>query len=659
MPPFYRKRFYRRNYWNYKRRRNWYRRRRPTKTFRRKRRHRRVRKTYFPKYFKKKLKTLTVRQWQPSYIRKSTIKGFLLLFEAGHGRFGNNFVPYKESFFQHNEPGGGGWGLQELSLSNLFTQNQYLMNIWTHSNSGLNLVRYQGCRITLYRQPETDYIFTYFTEEAINAGKYWYPSFHPIKMITYKNRVAVPSYQTQPNKRKTYKRIRITPPKLIRNNWYFQQHLSTFPLIRFAATAVSFNHMFLSSKSNNSNITLHVLNTKFFQHSAFQYADPKFGYIPKSGTYIYALENGYTDISKIPRKSVIVLGSQYYDEGEPLGEAWDKDKAKKKWGNIFMYKYLQHIQTTFLSTESPETFLSTTKINDMIGQVTVKQEPYYQDIRYNPYRDKGDGNLAYWKSISDATKNNWEPPDDPDSKISGYPFWLMLWGWEDYTKKLGKLKNLEENYILVLRSTYFNEIFPAYVPLGDSFINGQAPYRNDAEDITPYDRAHWFPKWKFQKEAIDTILMTGPGTCKAEGVQSIQAFMKYEFFFKWGGNSSKLETIADPNNQPLGPDPNNEFLSNEIIDPKTSIENLLYKWDIRRSQLTQAATERIKQCEIYDSNLFTDGIQTPEETSQTTQTETTPKEEIQTLLQQLNQLQQFNRELQLRFQRLKQLTTDT
>ena len=152
--------------------------------------------------------------------------------------------------------------------------------------------------------------------------------------------------------------------------------------------------------------------------------------------------------------------------------------------------------------------------------------------------------------------------------------------------------------------------------------------------------------------------MTGPGVCKAENVQSIQAFMKYRFYFKWGGNSSQLETIADPNSQPLGPNPNNEQLSNEIIDPKTSIENLLYQWDVRRFQLTQAATERIKECETYDPCLFTDGTTTTTQEETTSQKKKAQKEEIQALQLQLQQLQQFNRELQQRFLKLQQLTMD-
>nr|UGV42524.1 MAG: ORF1 [TTV-like mini virus] len=657
MPPFYRRNYYRRNYWNYRKRRNRFRRRRFRSTLRRKPRRRRVRKQYFSKTFKKKLKTLKVKEWQPSYIRRSRISGILELFEAGHGHFGNNFTLYKETFTPHNTPGGGGWCIQELTLANLFTQNQYLMNYWSVTNSGLNLVRYNGCKIRLYRQKETDYAFQWFTEEAINAGKYWYPAFHPLKMLITKNRIIVPSFASQPHKKKPYKTLKLKPPKLLKNNWYFQKHICTFPLIRFAATAIDLNYMFLSPKSNNSNITIHMLNTGLFLKHNFEYTAPDAGYFPKQQTYLYGLENGGDPKSEI-RKNVIYLGGHYNQKGEPPGNLkWQKYKDKSLWGNIFHVSYFDFERTTFISNEQPSEFYSNEKIETKVGEVTTKTVPYYLDVRYNPYKDKGTGNIAYWLQVSDATNEKWDPYPDPDYQISGYPFWLMLWGWADYTKKLGKARDLDNGWLLVLKSSQFSTPLYPYVPLSDSFVRGQAPWNNDADEILPNDYRNWFPKWKFQEEAIDSILMCGPGVCKAPNTNSIQAKLKYDFFFKWGGNSAKLETITDPLAQPITPHPNNELLSNEINDPEQSIENLLYKWDIRRDMLTQAATDRIKQIETYDTSMFTDGAQTT--TSETTpQTQKAQKEEKEALLLQLQQLQQFNTELQQRFLKLKQLTME-
>lgn len=659
MPPYYRKNYYRRAYWGWKRRRNTFRRRRFRTTFRRKPRRRRVRKQYFSKTFKKKLKKLRLTQWQPSYIRKCTIRGILELFEAGHGHFGNNYTLYKETFTPHNTPGGGGWSLQELTLANLYTQNQYFMNYWTVTNSGLNLVRYSGARIRLYRQKSVDYAFQWFTEEAINAGKFWYPSFHPFKMLLTKNRVIVPSFDSQPHKKKPYKTIKLKPPKLLKNNWYFQKHICTFPLIRFATTAIDLNYMFISPKSNNTNITIHMLNTGLFLKHNFQYTAPDAGYFPKQQTYLYGLENGHIDPKSELRKNCIYLGGHYNQRGEPPGNiTWQKYKDKSLWGNVFHVSYFDFERTSFISTEQPSEFYSPNKIETPVGPIQTKTTPYYLDVRYNPYKDKGTGNLAYWLQVSDATNEKWDPYPDPDLQIGGFPFWLMLWGWSDYTKKLGKARDLDNNWLLVLKSSQFSTPLFPYVPLSDSFVRGQAPWNNDADEILPNDFRNWFPKWKFQEEAIDSILMCGPGVCKAPNQQSIQAKCHYSFFFKWGGNSARMETITDPLAQPITPSPNNQLISNEITNPEQSIQDLIYKWDVRRHLLTQSATERIKQIETYDTSLFTDGTTTPEVQKTTPQTKEAAEEEKKTLLLQLDQLHRFNQELQQRFLKLKQLTME-
>ena len=237
----------------------------------------------------------------------------------------------------------------------------------------------------------------------------------------------------------------------------------------------------------------------------------------------------------------------------------------------------------------------------------------------------------------------------------------MLWGWEDHTRKLSEIRNLDENYTLVLRSTYFNNNLQAVVPVSFSFINGRAPYNNDPEDITPNDLRNWFPKWQFQKEVIDSILMSGPGVVRAENTTSIQAFMRYNFLFKWGGEPATMENIADPNSQPITPLPRQILTTNEIINPTESIQNLIYKWDCRRDLLTQTAYKRISECTIYDEPLFTDGRQTSTDIPQETppqEKKTTTEEEKETLLLQLNQLQHLNQQLQQRFQQLKTLTQE-
>ncbi len=449
----------------------------------------------------------------------------------------------------------------------------------------------------------------------------------------------------------------------MKNNWYFQQHVSNYPLIRFVATACSLTSMFQPQNSKNNNCSLHMLNTRLFQKSAFEYYNQATGYFPKEGIYLYGLLNGHATFLENPIKSVVFLGDTHInDEGHPINNMQASQYTYKYWGNPFFHGYLTGTLTSFVYSKGKDDFFSATnlskKLNDLDPKPQIKQEPYYITVRYNPNKDKGTGNMAYWVSVSDATKNNWEPMSDPDTQISGYPFWLMLWGWEDYTKKLGKLHNLDDNYMLVLRSpSAFSEGIPAYVPLNESFIEGEGPYGKPASEISPTDYGHWHPKWKFQREAINSLIMTGPGTCKAEQTSSIQAYMKYNFLFKWGGNPATMETVYDPQTQPIYPNPSEELLRHEIDDPKSSITQMLYRWDTRRDYITQSAKERITRDSFDDIFMFTDGTTTstdiPLPKKAKTQEKTTSEKEEETLLLQLQQLQQYNIQLQQRFNKLK------
>nr|UGV34124.1 MAG: ORF1 [TTV-like mini virus] len=653
MPFFRPRRYYRKKYnpW----RRYWFGTRRTRTTFRRKRRRQRVRRKKFFKYRLKKLRTLKLKVWQPEKIRKCRIKGILELIECGDGRLSNNFTMYKESYVPPHEPGGGGWSIQQLTLGNLYVQNKYGMNYWTVSNRGYNLMRYLGVNITLYRQQNVDYIFHYNLQDPQIVTKYTYASYHPYKLLNFNRKIIVPSLRTAPLKKKLYKKKFIRPPRKMINQWYFQEHLTNYPLLTFFTTAIDLNNTFLPPLSQNNNITLHCLNTQLFQHPNFQTPSGTTGFSPGGNQYIYGhLKPPEPWISQ-QLKTFVFLGDTLINEpGQPM----NNNPSKLNWGNIFNYEYFQMHLPTYVGTET----LDQAKNSDK--QITfqmLKKQPYYEDVRYNPNKDDGDGNEAYFVTNFEVGKKNWDPPDNQDLIIRGHPLWLMLWGFEDYINKTNKFHNLDLNGILVIRTKKFSgPQYPAYIILSDSFVNGQGPYHQDRDEINTFNNTHWFPRWKFQKEAVESILQTGPAVYKQKTPQSIQAHMRYNFLLKWGGNPSNMETIADPTAQPTGPDPNQLLLPNEIISPENTIANYIYKWDTRRDLLTQAATKRIKECQIYDSTLFTDGKQSttdiPLQICTETQEKETTEEQEKTLLFQLQQLQQLNEQLQQRFLRLRQLT---
>nr|UGV37471.1 MAG: ORF1 [TTV-like mini virus] len=671
---------YYKRYWNkypyqrrkWRRRRLQYRRRRPKQTFRRRRNYfRKVKRTFFKRFRLKKLKKLNLKQWQPRYIRKCHIKGYLQLFGGGVEKMSYNFAMYKDSYVPEYEPGGGGWSIQQLTLSNLYTQNKYLQNWWTVSNKGLNMCRYLRLKILLYRQKETDYIFNYRTEPPYDVSKYYYASMHPYKMLLFNQRIVVPSFATQPLNKKKYIKKYIEPPREIKNQWYFQQHFSKLPLLEFSVTACSLNSMYIPTNAISNNITVHSLNTNFFQNPRFQYAGSiTTGYLPKrtGGPYIYGVPQAepLTNWKNLTIKdNVVYLGdTMNNDPGHPISTTNMDNYTATYWGNPLYFRYLDGSYLSFISntpvSSLKQLVTENKKILDM--KPLEKTDPYIYKCRYNPWKDLGEENLAYW--VSNLNADNWDPPKDPDLIIGKFPLWILLWGWSDFTEKIKKITIKSGNYMLVIRTSSLDQKLPAYVLLSHSFINGRAPYDRDAEEISTRDWGHWYPRWKFQQEEIEHILTTGPAVCKSEKQKSVQAHMHYDFLFKWGGNPSKMENINDPMSQPIYPLPDHQLFQNEITNPTTSIKNMLYDFDIRRDMLTKTAEKRIKEITTDDESLFSDGDQPttdppipfkkapPEET-------TSEKEKAETLLLQLNTIQHHNRQLKHRLQQLMLLTKDT
>nr|UGV37066.1 MAG: ORF1 [TTV-like mini virus] len=590
MRPFYKRRNYYRNYWNYRYKRRQFRRRRPTTTFRRRKRRRKaVRKKRFYKNYFKKLKTIKLKQWQPSTIKKCSITGYLVMFQAGKGRFSYNYAQYKESFVPQHTPGGGGWSIQQLSLNDLYVENTNLFNYWTKSNHRLPLVRYLGVEITMFRQQFTDWIFTYFADLPKTVTKYFYASHHPLNLLTHNRKIIIPSFQTQPHKRKPYKRTFIKPPKQFKNQWYFTQNFCQIPLITFAASACSLTTMFGSNTSQNSNCTIYTLDDQQIKNPCFQYktqTHPQYGYRPND-KYWWGIPHPPLTGKKTYNIAAYLGNTNVNDTGLTLSELKNNNYSYENWGNIFYWGYLSG-NMDYVISDSPPTNIQTLKTTQ-IEDSQIKETSIVSTIRYNPFKDKGKGNEVYFIPNYNASHNNWEPTTDPDIHFEGFPLWIMLWGIEGIIKKMGKCPHIDDDWICVIKSNYFNVPEKHIIPLSYNFVHGLAPYTGEREDITPTDNRTWYPKWKFQKEAIENIINTGFAVCRSDNIKNIQANIKYRFFFKWGGSPAPMENVYDPTTFPITPIPGDINLQNEIIDPNTPAQSFLYQWDQRRDFITESA----------------------------------------------------------------------
>nr|UGV33979.1 MAG: ORF1 [TTV-like mini virus] len=661
MPPYRRPPYYR-TYWRNRRRRRPYTWRfRKTLFRRRNRRRKRVRRRRQPK-IRRKLRHLKIFQWQPVRIRNCRIQGMFPLFQAGWGRYSNDYEMYKNSYVPEYQPGGGGWSIFQISLNTLYEQHKQLMNWWTKSNNDYNLVRYIKLKLKFYRQHNTDYVVSYQTQYPFEIGKFHFPSSHPQRLLMYNHKIIVPSYSTLPNWRKDYIKKTIRPPKQFLNKWYFQSKFCRFPLIMINAAACSLKEYFISDRSESNNISLFSINTDVFTHKNFRdtnYKHHQFGYIPNASYYMYGTVNGTTEGKNPKRGELIYLGDTTRNmpgipiNNKPFGGT---TYTNTEWGNPFWKEYINKNSKTWISTVQPlEVFKETTQREETADNITEMTKDIIIHCRYNPNLDTGEGNVAKWLNTN-LLQNNWETEAGPDFTIQGFPLWIMLWGWEDWTRKLGRLNNLDTEYVLVIHSPFIYPKLKAYVFMSQSWCTGQGPYNQPHEEISQYNRLNWQPCWQYQKEAIEDLLMCGPAVPRNHG--QIQAHAHYSFFFKWGGQPNYTEKIADPCSKQDWALPNNILEESEISNPNNDPTKEIYNFDIRRNLLTQAATERLKQDSEIECSLFTDGEQTSTTVPLQTQYKKkkkktqTKEESLQTLQLHINQLRQHRQLLRQRYNRL-------
>ncbi len=643
------------NYWrpNYWRRRRWGRRRRPRYAIRR-RFHRRHR-------VRRKLKTISIRQWQPPQIRKCKITGLNCLLYFNRNRISHNGTLYEDSIVPNKLPGGGGFSVMQFTLSNLYDIHQKCNNWWTVSNDNMPLCRYMGCTIKFYQSKLTDYVVKYSTHYPTNSNKLTYPSCQPHMLLMSKNKITIPSKATQQRKH-PYIKVKIPPPQQFETKWYFQKDIATKPLVLLYTAAASLDNYYIEPQAKSNNITILHLNTKLIQNRHFSTQIPQAYFFKTIGGtlnsyFYYTRELG--DINNVKISQIIPLtNAKQWTMGMTYEESHSEFETFKRdwhlyWGNPFMTEYLHQTDHIYQSTVSPDYIKSKwtsqdTKLSQIeSGRVFTKiEEPIMLETRYNPNKDTGEHNKCFLLSNQKA-EHGWDNPQIPDIELDGFPLWLLLFGYIDFQKKLAQLQKIDTEYILCFQTNF---TYPKYnytfVPLDITFWENKSPYI-DEEQPTKYDQDKWYPQVQYQEQTINAIVKSGPGTPK-NTQESDELKCKYTFYWKWGGAPAKMTIVDNPIHQAVYPIPNNEYETTSLQSPTQPIETLLYSFDERNLQLTKRAAERIMYDWETKTNLLsiTDPTSRQEPTEQTLQallnkapTEEKEKETLQKQLQLLRQQQ--------------------
>lgn len=526
----------------------------------------------------------------------------------------NNFVQYVYSIIPEKQPGGGGWSIQVLSLDSIFEDYEHLQCIWTKGNAGLPLVRYMGCKFTLYQSKETDYVFSYDNCWPMVDTIHTHADSAPFRMLQKKNKIVVPSMNTK-KRRKPYKKVFVKPPPQMTNKWYFQKDICKTPLVMFTATAVDLGNPFADPRAKSNNVTIHCINPYLFQNPDFQHWGTQ-GYSPKMADqetplYLYASQIAnltYQNLLQHKDTIIALTNTKDHTPGTPLTNSQVTDISKLA-GNPFHEDYTTGDMYVYISKITPQEMQKYLKNNS--EPPTTKQSitsagSIIYTFRYNPDNDDGSTNKQYIVSTASGTKI--KPPENENFILSGFPFPYMLWGWTDWIKKLGETPQFDTNKLLILETKAFDDkTIPLFIPIDLTFIHGYDPYEpieDKTHSISPYNAKNWFPRYEFQKKTINDICLSGPACPRPPWDHYLQAICKYTMYFKWGGCPKSLQKAYNPCSQSKWPTPDNLYGGPTVQNPNIFPQTELYSWDWENDYVTKAAIDRIRRYTEIDPKMF-------------------------------------------------------
>nr|UGV34683.1 MAG: ORF1 [TTV-like mini virus]UGV34820.1 MAG: ORF1 [TTV-like mini virus] len=653
--------------WPRRRRRRFWRRRART-AFRRRRFWRR---RWPVRPFTRKLKKITLKEWQPTKINKLKIVGQYPLFEGTNERVGNNNTQYIDSVAPYLYPGGGLFSITVFTLQGLYELHLKSRNWWTKSNCDLPLIKYTGCKIKLFRATDVDYVTVYARCGSLTATEQLYQSCQPSVLLLNKHKKVVQCKKY--NKfRKPYKIIRVPPPSLMLNKWYFQNEFTNVPLLMLLSSAVSLDRYYINSKAISSTMGFISLNTQVFQYHNFKLTTTT-PYKPNDDFWLYTIGGRTTTFRTATFSQLILLGNtKDFQPGEtPNGSAgnWKNEIERyfatpSNWGNPFFPEYLNQDSSPILITQhTPQQIIEITKDNKdkklSENGFTEITKPLLTHCRYNPQADMSHNAVFISRITTDNTK--WHDPDDSKLSTRGLPIWLLFFGYKDWLEKANYVQRLDTDYVFVIVSDHITPTMDYYVPLDDNFLQGKSPYETD-EHRKPYDATNWHPKVNFQTSTISKIINTGPATAKLPEKSSVEAHCQYCFYFKLGGCPPAMDNVCDPKKQPKFPTPGNLLSSTLLQNPETPMQYYLSAFDQRREMLTERAAKRIKKDHGLTKTIFkptgTTHLDVLPQTYEETSTEDSSEEEKdqETLQFQLHKQRRKQRKLRDRILELLKMT---
>nr|USL90491.1 MAG: ORF1 [Torque teno virus] len=645
-------------------------RRRYVSRWRRRRYRRRLRRGRRRRGRRRRKETIIVRQWQPDVIKNCYITGFLPLIVCGSGNTQFNFITHENDIPPRGASYGGNLTNITFTLAALYDQYLLHRNRWSRSNFDLDLARYINTKLKLYRHDTVDYIVTYNRTGPFEVNPLTYMHTHPLLMLMNKHHIVVPSLKTKPKGRR-YIKVKIKPPKLMLNKWYFAKDICPLGLFQLYATGLELRNPWVREGTNSPIVGFYVLKPSLYNGNMSNLADTEhlgqrtalFNKLyPSSNTkdewqytynkpmqkiyyeaanksdsgfknQTYNWTNYKTNYSKVHTQWQSVAKQNYtqvyneFKEVYPLTATWPPQWANRQ--------YMSHDFGIY----SPY-FLSP-------GRFTDYWHSAYTYVRYNPMSDKGIGNIICIQWCSEKFSEFNETKNK--CILRDMPLYMLTYGYLDYTTKCTGSNSIWTDARVAIRCPYTDPPLSnptnkntLYIPLSTSFMQGDMPWPTTNIPLKMWFK--WYPMIMHQKACLETIVSCGPFMPRDQTASSWDITIAYRAFFKWGGNPLPPQPIDDPCQKDTHeiPDPDKHPRGIQISDPKVlGPPTVFHTWDIRRGLFSSTSLKRVSEYQPPDDPFSTGVVfKRPRLETQYKGTQETPEEDAYNLLKALQKEQE-------------------
>lgn len=379
-----------------------------------------ARKRRLRRYFKK---TLILRQWQPTTIRPLRIRGWFPALLCSTKRTSNSYIYHMTDIPPKDAGFGGNISISNWNMEILYQESQMNRNRWSRNNADLDLVRYTGGSFRFYRDADRDYIAFYNLDSPMIVTQWSHLRSHPQLLLQRRKHILIPSLKTKRGGRRWITR-RFLPPKLMRNQWYFQRHFCQVNLVQLTICGIDLRKPWLRGGAESPVVEFQVLQPLVYQNPSILPEETR-NEFQKVWKAPYDMATNWRqllkevgekkdeDLKDKPLSQVLsMLNSTInYDS---LKKSFEKNRKPKLETLLENSAYKNLTNTTFKVDLDRIYGMYSYMLLDKGQRYDHLLDKAYVTVRYNPLKDAGKGNRVW---LDPLTKKDLKFTPPPESAV--------------------------------------------------------------------------------------------------------------------------------------------------------------------------------------------------------------------------------------------------